>query len=191
MADPLERMIGEYVEEWGSEFVTQSWDVVPKVDWIAYYKEFERLHGGHPQQYGSRLIFSDGWTYSAYDHMGPEYPPPENEYRLLRAKKTYWLLRRNKAKKVVGSFETRVNNLADLQEFKSAPLMYSTQRVVEDLGDGDMRRVEKVTKPLDIAFLRMQLDAMKDELAFCESELRKINQLMESDNGNPNGTYPL
>ncbi len=63
-----------------------------RLDWPAYFHAFEMAHGPSVD-FESRLLYEDGWMY-AYDHRGPEYPPPEDRAERMRLRKAWINIRR-------------------------------------------------------------------------------------------------
>lgn len=91
------------------------------VDWREYYLSFLQEHGD-PVEHGGRLLFEDGWTYSAFDPAGPEWPPPGNKTTLKGLQITYWRLRREAVSAECGMLQMRLRAADGLQSGKSLPL---------------------------------------------------------------------
>ena len=150
-------------------------DVIPTVDYVAYFEAFCHAHSGEgsPMQYGGTLIFPDGWTYDAYHHEGPENEPPEDSYSLLRLRALYWTLRLRLLRRHYSEFVIRVRNLKHLQQFKSSPLMVS--RIVKQRSKttGQLRYVQRSSE-VDFDHLEIEQEGLQREIELCESKLTDL-----------------
>jgi len=127
------------------------------LDWRAYFISFCEAHGS-PVQYGGRLLFPDGWTYSATDYHGPEWPPPTNKKELQDIKRQYKLIRRAGLKVAIHRLETQLESLRRMQEVRPVPLM--ARGLVEDSETGN---VAIRSMPIDFQALEIRLELLKTE----------------------------
>lgn len=139
------------------------------LDWKAYFKAFEEEHGKNPVVFEGRLLFSDGWTYSASDHAGPEWPPPADEAELRRLQVAYW----RKRKQIVSSELVRlrhdIDGLRHMQSVKSIPL-----RQVVRYFDSDAKKRVTERQQLDLAGLESRLRWLEADAADCEAKLTEL-----------------
>lgn len=151
------------------------------VDWQEYYQSFLQEHGD-PVQYRGRLLFADGWMYSAFDPAGPEWPPPEDEATLKGLQITYWRLRRGAVSVEVNMLQTRLRAADGLQRGKSLPLPLR-YRMPGEIPAATARAVDNHGNPLD----RLDITAHHDRLATleqdvedCDDHLKKLGVRDES-----------
>lgn len=116
------------------------------LDWREYFAEFCRLHG-EPIEVGGRLLFPDGWQYSAVNHAGPEYPPPKDPRPLQKA---YWLYRIRLVEVELTSMRRQYAGLEEMVRTRSAQLQVRT--------DGG-------SSPLDLELLKVQIDVLEEDLS--------------------------
>jgi hypothetical protein len=62
------------------------------IDFREYFKDFCAQHG-EPVKSGGRLLFPDAWMFNAFDHRGPEYPPPSDPKMRRTILVSYWKAR--------------------------------------------------------------------------------------------------
>jgi len=91
-----------------------------RVDWKAYFRAFCQEHG-HPIEIGGRLLFPDGWMYSATDYKGPEWPPEDSD-RAKALRRVYWKRRRRSIRQELMELKTTLQDLETMNQVKSAPL---------------------------------------------------------------------
>lgn len=140
-----------------------------KLDWLAYFREFCNVHGGDPVHHAGRLLFRDGWTYSATDHAGPEFPPPESDPQLVKhLKYQYWNIRRQAIRQELEQLKSTIGSLEEMQRSKSAPL----QQVV--ISYDDKGKPRRGAQPLDIAPLKIRLDLLEHAMVECLNELSNL-----------------
>ena len=165
----------DYDGELDGNVLLQQQDVVPTVDYVAYFEAFCNAHGGEgpPMQFGNNLIFPDGWTYDAYHHEGPEYEPPSDSYSLARLKALYWTLRLKLIRKHFQEFVIRVNNLEHLQQFKNVPLMGTRIIKQRSRSTGQVRYVQR-SAPIDFEHLEVERKGMEQEIDLCEGKLKGL-----------------
>lgn len=87
-----------------------------RIDWREVWEEFKRQHGGTPLLFKGKLIFGDGWSHSATDYKGPEWPPPEDTHQLRRILLWYWGRRKTIVSHEIHILESQLGNLKDLAE---------------------------------------------------------------------------
>lgn len=141
-----------------------------KLNWRAYYREFEALHGGAPIKFEGRLLFRDGWRYSSTDYAGPEEPPPTEPWELKRLRLAYWRAHRSALVNQANEMRRQLNLLISLQENKSAPLQLSNTYV-------DMETNQRTTKPapVDFPILREQLTFVEQDIAMCDTNIEELS----------------
>lgn len=146
-----------------------------KLDWKAYFERFCEEHG-EPVEHDGRLLFPDGWTYSATDYQGPERPPPDDPAEVSRLLRSYWSVRRDEVKKQLLALDVQLTDLDDLQRHKSLPLQRKTEEM--DYG-GEVPKVlfgsEEVSMTLGI--MRERLAWLKEELALCENKMSEAREV--------------
>lgn len=140
---------------------------LPKIqlDWRGYFLEFSRLHGGDPVPFKGRLLWRDGWRYSATDYRGPEIPPPSNDYDCRRLIQMYWRVRltlinrqrRDLAEQLVGLEETASSRSAPLQAWR--------------LGRDDAGKRSVLRGELELQAVRDRLEFLRSDAIQCEKEL--------------------
>lgn len=90
-------------------------------DWRAYYVRFKEEHG-EPIAYKGRLLFPDGWMYSATNYAGPEWEPTKDKALLRIQQRVYWTLRRVLLQTELTRIVRVVAQLKQFQELKNVPL---------------------------------------------------------------------
>lgn len=139
-----------------------------QIDWPEYFKEFCRVHGD-PVPARGRLLFADGWTYSATDYAGPEYPPPEEPDKLLDLQRTYWeeslQIRKQWHAQAVRVYEGATAAV------NSRSAMVSRVAYRED-ETGKRRRV---SDPIDLNELKEVVETLAADVKTCEQELEKLH----------------
>jgi len=152
----------------GRKPVKDPWlpDAPMDLDWRAYFRSFCELHG-EPLEHRGRLIFPDGWSYSATDYRGPEWPPPEGESlgRLLRS---YWELRRAEVRRQLQLSQAQLESAEAQQRVRSAPL----QRKVKVRGEDG--KLGWTSGTLDLEAARMRIDFLAGDLARCDEQLAAL-----------------
>lgn len=134
------------------------------LDWRAYFIEFCRVHG-EPVRYKDRLLFRDGFTYSATDYQGPEYPPPQDLNELDKLTLTYWKLRRQHLNTLMRSLLAEKKQLTEVQAGRSVPL----QQVATIHEDGVAK---KGYRSVDFDALNAKIAWVRDDLQECAERLR-------------------
>lgn len=153
-------------------------DTVPEIvlDWREYYLSFCQEHGD-PAEYGGRLLFEDGWTYSAFDYAGPEWPPPEDKGNLKGLKITYWRLRRETVKAEAFNLQTKLRAINGLQRGKSMPLELR-YRMPGELPGATMIPLDSKGNPiimnLDVGAYSERLTMLEQDVEDCDERLREL-----------------
>ena len=144
-------------------------DTLPEVilDWREYYLAFRQEHGD-PVQYMGRLLFADGWRYSALDYAGPEWPPPEDEANLRGLKIAYWRLRRSVVSAKADTLQIKLRAISGLQSGKSIslPLKYYAKEMVPGFS-GEL-------KELDVTAWDDLLIVLRQDVENCDLRLREL-----------------
>lgn len=142
---------------------------VIELDWKAYFYEFCRVHGPQePVDHGGRLLFKDGWTYSAFAYEGPEWEPPSNFDELDALVVRYWIIRRGWLEVMLSSLVLQLQKLQETIAGKSLPLR---QVVVKHDAAGKQVRESVV---LTMTGLEQRIKWVRDDLCECDVRLREI-----------------
>lgn len=151
-------------------------NTTPKIrlDWKAYFEAFCAAHGQWPVVHRGVLLFPDGWTYSQNDHMGPEWPPPDDPNELRALQRAYWLRRRAIVRQDHLVLRERLAAIKDIQANKSVPLQQRTAFV------GDDGRKAKRTEAINMDGLELKLQWLAEDMARCEAELKQLENDHES-----------
>ena len=144
------------------------------LNWRAYFVQFCTEHGNDPIIYGKRLLFRDGWQYSAYDFAGPEYAPPEDSKELVNLQKTYWKEKHRLIKSERKRLEMMKDSLWNFQNTKSAALQQAISFV-----DEDTKKRKVMIQGLDFSIIGGRIEWLNDEEFECEKELRNLDKKIE------------
>lgn len=144
------------------------------LDWRAYFNRFSRAHGGDPVQYRNRLLFRDGWTYSATDYGGPEWAPPEDldEKRLFIV--AYWTRRRQIVLFERDQLAITLRELRHAQELKSVPLQQAIR--YEALNVDGKPTMATAVGDIDFEALQGRLDWLTLDMDQCNQKLRELTK---------------
>lgn len=145
------------------------------LDWKGYFVEFCRVHG-EPVEMGGRLVFRDGWSYSATDYEGPEWPPPPKFEELDELVFKYWVTRQGLLSRLLATLTHQLGQLEDLTKARSLPVQ---QQVVVDTDAGKRRGY----RPLDLSLLRSKVAWVRADLEEAESRLKEIEQHYKKKDG--------
>lgn len=138
------------------------------LDWKAYFIEFCRVHG-EPVEHEGRLLFRDGWTYSATDYSGPEKGPPSKPEELDLLTMHYWVKRKEGIKRELLKLTHALEVYAKQQSDHSLPLQQMTS----------VREGEKVLKgytAVDLAPMKQRVKWMRTDIEECDQRLREIEE---------------
>lgn len=138
-----------------------------QVDWRTYFKEFELAHGGNPVLHGNRLLYHDGWTYSATDEAGPEWPPPEDEDERNSLIKVYWVKRRKIVQAELSALEKVAKGLDVMQQGKSLPIQYTVRTTNEEGKAETQRRSHRG------GFQGDRINWLRQDVKRCDEEIEK------------------
>jgi len=144
-------------------------DTNVQLDWTAYWEEFKKAHGGDPVEHRGRLLFYDGWTYSASDTAGPEWRPPQEPSELEMFQVAYWKTKRNLLSQEHAALIAQIESLEKFQFHKDVPLQAVTSTM-------DVETGQKVlsSDPIDFEAMRGRLDWLASEIRRSEEELKNI-----------------
>lgn len=134
---------------------------VPRLDWKQYFLDFCEHHGGYPVEVRGRLLFRDGWQYSATDYAGPEYEPPEDALPLVLE---YWTARRSVLWRQLMALRMAVSGLKEAQRARSRPLV-QVRRVKMDGGSSLVRSA------VDFSVLDAEVSSLEKAVCECDSNL--------------------
>lgn len=144
-------------------------DLRIELDWRAYWKEFQRVHGGDPVFFEKKFLFRDGWMHSATDYAGPEWAPPEDDPKRVRfLQYTYWELRSRMVMEEMRYLDNLIHNLSEVQRARSAPL----QQVVRFRDEEGRIRIER--KNLDLTLLVERLKLLKSDFEDCQARMKAL-----------------
>lgn len=154
-----------------------------RVDWKAYWKAFSEFHGGNPVEWEGRLLFEDGWMYSATSYRGPEFPPPPTEKDgkpdpkgiadLLVLKKIYWRRRKTIVQAALNQVADVIEQFEQDQRVRKVPLQVKRWEKSEDGAFG------WATSELDLEPLRLRRTELETDLEHCNKRLEELNQNAE------------
>jgi hypothetical protein len=137
------------------------------LDWRAYFLTFCEKHGRNPIQYRGRLLFMDGWMYSATAYEGPEWPPPVLESESKALIREYWLRRKAIISAERSALAKEIRDLEVAQETHSAAL----QQIVIYY-DPDIKKLRSRRGPLDIGVLRQRMILLEQDVLNCAEHLK-------------------
>lgn len=137
-----------------------------ELDWPAYFQKFCEKHG-EPVPYRGRLLFPDGFMYSATDHAGPEYFPDDNE--LPRLKRAYWVTRLRMVRAEARALTQSIDSYLSAQSSRSVPL----QQTVVYRDSEDRTRYE--TTEVDELAMRERLRWLIDDIRECREQLAGVH----------------
>lgn len=148
-----------------------------KLDWKLYFRKFCEKHGGkhgNGVEIDGRLIFEDGWGYSAVDYRGPEFRPPTGP--ALKALMTrYWTERLGIVKDEIKFLSVARENLRDSMLKTNMPLMRELRR--------DERKQFRSMMKQRIDIREVSLDKIDERLRWLEADAaeceRKIKELTD------------
>lgn len=142
-----------------------------KLDWWAYMKAFDEVHGGDPVivgEDGCRLLYRDGWQYSSHDLKGPEFPPPKDPTELRSLKRLYWNKRLELLRMIEAQHRWCLDSLYQASQQRSAPLK---KRVSYRDEAGALVRS---TADVDLSEIEQTLSYLKEDIAECLENLEKL-----------------
>jgi len=134
-----------------------------RYDWRAYFRKFCEVHG-EPVKWRGKLLFRDGWAYSASNHAGPEYAPPLDPSELIRE---YWTLRRAMVQAKIDELAYDVETVFLEQSRRSAPLQHVTSYRDED------GKLKVESTDVDRAALVERMRWLVDEAKECDRMLKE------------------
>jgi hypothetical protein len=129
-----------------------------ELDWKAYWEHFKAVHGEHVE-YEGKLLFPDGWRYSATDYSGPEYPP-DGEQERQRWIVIYWQTRLSYCRQELVYVNDLYVRMKQLAAARSAPLFQFGEVKIGD--DGLLTQEESV--PLDLESLEGRIGWLKEDI---------------------------
>ena len=138
------------------------------LDWRAYFRRFCDAHGGSPVSYKGRLLFADGWEYSATDYRGPEFPPPSKKEAEALSRR-YWQMRLAVVNRCRRSLREQIEHLSALQNSFSGPLQVRT--VVRE-----GKEVRAESSDLDLRDSRLRLELLNADAEECQDKLKTLRE---------------
>lgn len=151
-------------------------DTIPEaiLDWHEYYLSFLQEHRD-PVEYKGRLLFEDGWRYSALDEAGPEWPPPEDKGELRGLKIAYQRIRRGVVRTMAHTLRTRLRAIEGLQSGKSLPLPmgYRLKPGIPGIVEFEIN-ADGSPKRLDITAWQERLAALDRDAEDCDLRLEEL-----------------
>lgn len=165
-----------------------------KIDWKAYFREFDQVHVGEPVFYGTQkeadvgrgwLLYRDGWRYGRKFPWGPEIPPPDPseptpqqpfqvlKKQLLQLQLFYWTRRLYIVEADAKRAEEQIYSLKCLQSERSAPIQLRLTYFDEEL-----KRKVTATEPVDYDILLQRHKILTSDVEDC---LKMIKQLKDEE----------
>lgn len=123
-------------------------------------------------QWKGRLLFLDGWMYSATDYKGPEYPPPTDPYKLRHLKRMYWTQRRFAVRFTINEVSAKLESIELMQDGRSVPLQQTTR-----FYDEELKKWVTVKGQVDTTLLKSRLKFLQDDLVVCEQMLEGLKDV--------------
>lgn len=140
-----------------------------QLDWQAYFKSFNELHGGNPIHWGGRLLYQDAWQYSITDHAGPEFAPPEDQREVKSLKRSYWLRRKAIVENELRQLSLHITYLEEMQRLRHVPL----QQVLTWF-DMEQRRWSRQVGVLDMSGMKERCNWLKDDVELCNERIKEL-----------------
>lgn len=131
-------------------------------DWAAYFKKFCEVHG-EPVPFRGRLLFRDGFMYSASDYSGPEWFPDAAEVEELA--RQYWSIRLKIVRAKAVELTAEAKNLVSDQYGRSVPLQTRSSYV-----DDDGKRIH-IAADVDRAAVVERIKWLVEDAKECEQML--------------------
>lgn len=147
--------------------------VKTELSWVAYYFRFKQEHG-YPVQHKGRLLFPDGWTYSATDYAGPEWPPPKSTSVLLRLRLAYWETRLQTVREEHRVLKSKLEGFRRLQQGRSVPL----QQYTAEYHKGFKRKLSEPAD-LDLEAFQGRFEWLGTEIRDCYERIKEIKEQMK------------
>ncbi|MCI0743482.1 MAG: hypothetical protein L0Y72_31020, partial [Gemmataceae bacterium] len=138
------------------------------LDFRAGFKQFCEEHGEPLDDGNGRLLFFDGWRFSATSYKGPAEPPPSDPVQLAELRRTYWRLRREEVLRQIGELKKQLTELEKLQQEHSLPL-FIAGKTVWHAGQGRWRKTK--SKPLNLQDMIDRMNWLLSEEKTCDSLL--------------------
>lgn len=137
------------------------------VDWREVWLEFCRQHGGSPMFHKGRLLFGDGWQYSASDYRGPAQPPPEDPVALRNLLLVYWKRRRAAARLEMAKVH------GDLTDYRALAERYP------EMGWLKVRRHDPEIGGWQPVDPHQYLESMEERTKLLEDDLKQTQERLE------------
>lgn len=148
------------------------------LDWKAYFDDFCLAHGD-PVEYGGRVLFPDGWTYSLTSYKGPEWQPPLDPKALRDLQIAYWGVRYNTTLAQFEMLKGFLQDILKLQQGRDRPLKHKYV-VTTDTGEGVIREV--LVGDVTTSAYRQKLLEMSTELKRCKEAIKELGANNVSSN---------
>lgn len=150
-----------------------------ELDWVGYFKAFSEAHGGNPLVHGGRLLFPDGWRYSASDYAGPEWAPPDDPEAHRALLRAYWGRRKGVVNSEARQLRGDLDHLRGLQSVRKVPLQALRYVKVTDPETGTSG-YKAVSGPLDLTAMEGRLAWLQDDLTECDRVLAALRNAKPS-----------
>lgn len=135
-----------------------------ELDWQGYFSSFVEAHG-EPVKFRGRLLFRDGWQYSATDYAGPEWRPPDDPKELAMMVAYYVGYRRKMLREELFDLQHFYNWLVQTQHQRDRPLLQLRVRTDEN------GSTKEESIPIDLEMIKARLDWLKEDIARCDNEM--------------------
>lgn len=145
---------------------------LPRLSWPAYFLRFCEVHGD-PVSYQGRLLFADGWSHSAVDYRGPEFPAPEEQKEAVALRLAYWLCRSRVVSEELQELSRQLQRLEDSQSMCSVALQ---QVVYYQNADGQPARR---TEDLDLEYTIGRVAWLREDLEECQAQATQLRSELE------------
>lgn len=137
-----------------------------QLDFRQYFYNFCLVHG-EPVLARGRLIFADGWSYSATEYKGPEFAPPTDNGELDKVVLEYWIERKAYLDRLLLSLLHERDTLQKVQDSFSLPLQQIVKR--------DEYNKDRTTN-LDLGTLDTRIAWIRRDLVECVQRLIEIQE---------------
>jgi hypothetical protein len=141
---------------------------LPRVDWRLYFHDFCEAHGKFPMELDGKLVFPDGWSYSATDYMGPEWPPPADPREKFSLLLRYW-----KRRLLALDIELRKARIAHETAERLVATRSATITVYSQTRDPETGKVVTTHSALDLAAYRDRVEWLERDTELATEQLKQ------------------
>ena len=141
-----------------------------RLNWRAYFETFCQEHGDDPVVVDNRLLFRDGWMYSAHDFQGPEYRPPKDTKELERMQLQYWNARIIIVEDELKELRRMRDGLNGFQTSKSVPLQQSVTFTDDDGKRGT------IVQDIDMGLFQERIMWLVEDRKECQEHITELKR---------------